>query len=320
MAPVYVGLTDKAFLRLHHGYGAPVISQTVTIMANRLTDDQLSEMYAQLRSGPFMRRVRRPRVPFARWRWVLADTALPLALERAAIDDAAALAWANDQAQYPLDPENGYGWRLSAVPTRSGGMVCSCVASHAIADGHAGLMAAIGLVQPELATTAGLDDAVRLRDELKDGVSRGIAVAREVVSEARRAYRDPAHRTAIRRALAKGDAAPESPPLGWREGSVLATFDAAHWKDLAAQRGGSPNTLYLALVADLLRHCGSIGETTPLVLMTAVRILREQDQIDSNSFARVPIVVQREWLDRFDLAPLRAASKAGFGSVHGVGS
>ncbi|MFE9582344.1 hypothetical protein ACFYO1_38615 [Nocardia sp. NPDC006044] len=320
MAPVYVGLTDKAFLRLHHGYGAPVISQTVTIMANRLTDEQLSEMYAQLRSGPFMRRVRRPRVPFAKWRWVLADTALPLALERAAIDDAAALAWANDQAQYPLDPENGYGWRLSAVPTRSGGMVCSCVASHAIADGHAGLMAAIGLVQPELATTEGLDDVVRLRDELKDGLNRGIAVAREVVSEARRAYRDPLHRRAIRHALAKGEKAPEPPPLGWREGSVIATFDAAHWKELAAQRGGSPNTLYLALVADLLRHCGSVGETTPLVLMTAVRILREQAQIDSNSFARVPITVQREWLDRFDLAPLRAASKAGFGSVHGVGA
>lgn len=320
MAPVYVGLTDKAFLRLHHGYGAPVISQTVTIMANRLTDDQLSEMYATLRSGPFMRRVHRPRVPFARWRWVLADTALPLSLEHAAIDDADALAWANDQAQYPLDPERGYGWRLSAVPTRSGGMVCSCVASHAIADGHAGLMAAIGLVQPELATTEGLDDVVDVRADLQDGLRRGVAVAREAVSEARRAAKDPTHRAALRKALSGRGSAPEPTPLGWRERSVIATFDAAQWKDIAAQRGGTPNTLYLALVADLLRHCGLVGEDDPLVLMTAVRILREQDQIDSNSFARVPIVVQREWLDRLDLAPLRAASKAGFGSVHAVGS
>ncbi|MEU7143131.1 hypothetical protein ABZ942_27045 [Nocardia sp. NPDC046473] len=319
-APVYVGLTDKAFLRLHHGFGAPVISQTVTVLANQLTEDELRAMYTQLRSGPFMRRVRRPRVPFARSRWVLADTALPLCLERAAIDDGDALAWANDQAQYPLDPERGYGWRLSAVPTRSGGMVCSCVASHAIADGHAGLMAAIGLVQPELATTAGLDEVGRLRDDLKDGTSRGVAVVREVVSEARRAYRDPAHRKAIRQALARRAATPEPTPLGWREGSIIATFDAGQWQDLAAERGGSPNTLYLALVADLLRHCGSVGETAPLVLMTAVRILREQDQIDSNSFARVPIVVQREWLDQYDLAPLRAASKAGFGAVHGVGA
>lgn len=320
MAPVYVGLTDKAFLRLHHGHGAPVISQTVTVLANALTEDELRQMYAQLRSGPFMRRVRRPRVPFARWRWVLADTALPLTMEHAAIDDADALAWANDQAQYPLDPEQGHGWRLSAVPTRSGGMVCSCVASHAIADGHAGLMAAIGLVQPELAKTEGLDDVGRLRDDLKDGATRGIAVAREVVSEARRAYRDPAHRAAIRQAMSGRGPTHEPTPLGWREGSIIATFDAAQWKELAAQRGGSANTLYLALVADLLRHCGSVGETAPLVLMTAVRILREQDQIDSNSFARVPIMVQREWLDRFDLGPLRAASKAGFGAVHGVGS
>ncbi|WP_194834223.1 hypothetical protein [Nocardia sp. XZ_19_369] len=320
MAPVYVGLTDKAFLRLHHGYGAPVISQTVTVLANRLTEDELGEMYAQLRSGPFMRRVRRPRVPFARWRWVLADTALPLHLEHAAIDDADALAWASDEAQYPLDPERGYGWRLSAVPTRSGGMVLSCIASHAIADGHAGLMAAIGLVQPELATTEGLTDAVTFRDDLKDGTRRGITVAREVVSEARRARRDPSHRKAIRRALSGRCSTQPSAPLGWHEGSVIATFDAARWKDLAAQRGGTANTLYLALVADLLRHCGLIGETGPLVLMTAVRILREQDQIDSNSFARVPIVVQREWLDQFDLAPLRAASKAGFGSVRGVGA
>ncbi|WP_069165052.1 hypothetical protein [Nocardia altamirensis] len=320
MPPVYVGLTDKAFLRLHHGYGAPVISQTVTVLHHRLTDEQLTSMYEALRAGPFQRRVHRPGVPFARWRWVLAEDALPLSLEHAAIDDADALAWANDQAQYPLDPERGYGWRLSAVPTRSGGMVCSAVASHAIADGHAGLMAAIGLVQPELATTEGLVETVQLRTELKEGVQRGMAVAREVVSEARRAVKDPAHRAAVRTALTGHRAKHASAPLGWREGSVIATFDAAQWKNLAAQRGGSTNTLYLALVADLMRHCTLVGENGPLVLLTAVRRLREENQIDSNSFARVPIVVQREWLDRFDLAPLRVASKASFEAVHEVGS
>ncbi|ASF09876.1 hypothetical protein NBRGN_045_00860 [Nocardia brasiliensis NBRC 14402] len=320
MSPVYVGLTDKAFLRFHHGHGVPVISQTVVVLANRLTEDQLRSMYEILCAGPSMRRVHRPAVPFARWRWVPADAALPLSLDHAAIDECDMLAWANTQAHYPLDPENGYGWRMSAVPTRSGGMVWSVIASHAIADGHAGLMAIAGLVHPELATTASLGAVIDHRGDLLDGLRRSIAVARGVTAEVRRMARDPQHRAAVRRALTARESAPAGEPLGWREGSVVVTFDAAQWNARAAQRGGSPNTLYLAMVADLLRHCALVGPDGALVLLTAVRILREQDQADSNSFARVPIVVDPAWLDRGDLAPLRLASKAAFANAHDVGS
>lgn len=320
MSPVYVGLTDKAFLRFHHGHGVPVISQTIAVLEHRLSDEQLRSMYEILCAGAGARRVYRPAVPFARWRWVPAQDALPLSVDLAAIDEGDVLAWANTQAQYPLDPENGYGWRMSAVPTRSGGMVWSVIASHAIADGHAGLMAMAALVHPELASAAALGAVIDRRGDLRDGLRRSVAVARGVATEARRMVRDPAHRTAVRRALTAREPVPAGEPLGWREGSVAVTFDAVQWNTRAAQRGGSPNTLYLALVADLLRHCSLVGPDGALVLLTAVRILREQDQADSNSFARVPIVVDPAWLDSGDLAPLRMASKAAFANVHDVGS
>lgn len=318
-APVYVNLTDKAFLRLHHGYGMPVVTQTLTILRTRLTVDQLNSMHALLRSGPLTRRVHRSFVPFARARWLPADTALPLYLAPDPIADADALTWANEQAQYRLDPDAGYGWRLSAAPTRSGGMVVCLTKSHAVADGHAGLLAEAGLVDPALATQHGLDAEVGLRDELADGARRGITVARQAITEVRRAARDPKHREAVRAALFAREPEPEPDPRGWREQSVVVTFDAAQWLSAADRDGGTANTLYLALTADLLRRCPLVDNIPP-VLTPAVRILREHDQHDANSFTRVPIVVQREWLDSHDLTSLRAASKAAFAAVATVGS
>ncbi|MFI6169186.1 hypothetical protein ACIBCN_20570 [Nocardia sp. NPDC051052] len=318
-APVYVNLTDKAFLRLHHGYGMPVVTQTLTVLGRRPSDEQLNSMYAQLRSGPLTRRVHRSTVPFARARWVHADTALPLSVGTDPIDESDALTWANEQAQYRLDPDAGYGWRLSAVPTHSGGMVVCLTKSHAVADGHAGLMAEAGLVDPELVTNGGLDTEVGVWNELADGAHRGVAVVRQAFTEMRRAARDPRHRAAVRAALFSRAPEPEPDPRGWHEQSVVVTFDAAQWKSAAERDGGTTNTLYLALTADLLRRCPLIDNIPP-VLTPAVRILREHDQQDANSFTRVPVVVQREWLDNRDLIALRAVSKAAFEAVSTVGS
>ncbi|MEV6554307.1 hypothetical protein AB0M22_01210 [Nocardia sp. NPDC051756] len=319
VGPVYVNLTDKAFLRLHHGYGMPVVTQTLTVLGRRPGDDQLAEMHALLKSGPLARRVRRSVVPFARARWVPADDALPLDVAPEPIDAADALTWANEQAQYRLDPDGGFGWRLSAVPTHSGGMVVCLTKSHAVADGHAGLMAEAGLVDPALATNAGLDAEIGMWEELSDGYRRGIDIARQAFTEMRRAARDPLHRAAVRTALFSRPPEPMPDPKGWHEQSAVVTFDAAQWKSAAERDGGTTNTLYLALTADLLRRCPLIDNIPP-VLTPAVRILRERDQPDSNSFTRVPIVVQREWLDAHDLVALRAVSKAAFAAVATVGS
>ncbi|WP_228819042.1 hypothetical protein [Nocardia transvalensis] len=319
-APVYVNLTDKGFLRLHRGNGTPVIGQILAVLDHRLTDEQLISMYRLRTAGSSMRRVYRPIVPFARWRWVPTDTALPLTVERAAIDEVDVLAWANEQAQFPLDPAGGYGWRLSAVPLRSGGMAVSIIADHAIADGHAGLMGLTGMVDPEFATKDGLGKVVDLRGDLADGMRRSVLVARQAASELRRAARDPQHRAAIGRALLTREPVVEPEPMGWRETSVVVSIDAQHWKQVAARHGGTSNTLYLALAADTLRRCSLIGPDTPLVLATAVRLLREHNQHDSNSFSRVPVPVQREWLDRRELDPIRRMSKAAFANANEVGS
>ncbi|WP_069162217.1 hypothetical protein [Nocardia altamirensis] len=317
-APVYVNLTDKAFLRLHHGYGLPVITQTLTFVERRLSDAQLNAMYTLLKAGPLTRRVRRPAVPFARARWVPTDSALPLSVESDPIPDADAMAWANRQAQFPLDPDAGYGWRLSAVPTSSGGMIVCLSKSHAVADGHAGLMAEAGLVDPERATKGALATAVGFRDELADGMHRATTIAKQAFSEMRRANQDPLHRKAVVTALTTREPKTAQGSAEWQEQSAVLTFDAAQWRAIAARDGGTANTLYLALTADLLRNCPLIDGIPP-VLTPAVRILREHNQSDANSFTRVPVVVQRDWLDNHDLTALRAASKGAFAAADTVG-
>ncbi|MFE7802593.1 hypothetical protein [Nocardia sp. NPDC057440] len=135
-----LSVVDEIFLRTHRGLGTPIALQGLWRTADRIDPRLLQEVHTALRTGPLGRRVIRPRVPGARRSWRPNTRAHPLDSTTQPIPAETLLDWADSRGA-DLDPEFGPGWRLSAVALDDGGTLVSLACSHAIADGRALVLA-----------------------------------------------------------------------------------------------------------------------------------------------------------------------------------
>ncbi|MFC9360444.1 hypothetical protein ACFTZB_28220 [Rhodococcus sp. NPDC057014] len=296
-----LSVVDEMFLRTHRGWGTPIVMQGLWRTDGRVDSSTLDTLIADLARGPLGRRVVRPRVPGARPRFEPSADAFPV--EYAEIGAGAVLAWADEQASLPVDPERGPGWRLACARPAEGGTVLSLVCSHVIADAR-GLAAAIAAalqgappsdVGGAEGTVADMWDATRLARRVTEGTAR--AVAGLVVSGSRRAE--------LRRFLhVSGKASPGTlchSPVG-----VVLDVDAERWDTVAEQAGGTPNSLFLTVVAELARRD---GETRPLTISVPMDLRGKGDPPGTaNSVA----VVEVDVTPQDTVADVRAASRAAF--------
>jgi len=252
-----LGVVDEIFLRGHRGLGTPNVLQGLWRTADRVDPDLLLRLHDALRTGDLGRRVVRPRVPGARPFWRPNRRAHPLALSTAPLSAAHALTWADEQGA-DLDPEFGPAWRLSATPVDDGGTIIALTCSHVIADAR-------GLIFAASRALAGLEshDGGAPGDETRESV--------EVVSE----WRDAARQWSIilggtLRALCGRIRRPAPAPRGPVPNierarpdepvpvfSVVARCDAAAWDRVADEHGGTANSLFIHLVAAILRTAGA---------------------------------------------------------------
>ncbi|BAH53881.1 hypothetical protein [Rhodococcus opacus] len=296
-----LSVVDEMFLRTHRGWGTPIVMQGLWRTDGRVDDATLESLIADLARGPLGRRVVRPRVPGARPRFEPSADAFPV--EYAEIDAGAVLAWADEQASLPVDPERGPGWRLACARPAGGGTVLSLVCSHVIADAR-GLAAAIAVAlrggRPTYpgggaGTVADVWDATRLARRVTEGTAR--AVAGLAVSGSRRAE--------LRRFLhVSGKASPGTlcrSPVG-----AVLDLDADRWDAAADRAGGTPNSLFLSVAAEVARRD---GETRPLTISVPMDLRGKSDAPDTaNSVAMVEVLVS----PRDTVADVRAASRAAF--------
>ncbi len=292
----------------------------------RVEDPALESLRANLARGPLGVRVVRPRIPGARPRFEPTTAAFPV--EYSEIDAAAVLAWADEQASLPVNPEHGPGWRLTCARLGDGGTVLSLVCSHVVADAQ-GLSAAIaaalqgvtaaalqgvtaaalqGTAEPDGGLTGGstaadMRDAAQLAGRVTAGTA--CAVAGLVVSGRRRAE--------LRRFLHAGDKmrsettilseTPCHSPV-----TAVLDVDAEQWDTAAERACGTANSLFLSVVAESARRD---GESRPLTISVPMD-LRPHDNSAStaNSIAMVEVNISPQ----DTVADVRAASRAAFSS------
>ncbi|MFE3546081.1 hypothetical protein ACFXK0_24230 [Nocardia sp. NPDC059177] len=284
-------VVDEIFLRTHRGMGTPIALQGLWRIPDAMDPALLHAIHTHLRTGPLARRVAASRVPGARRTWQLNTRAHPLDLHgftppsttatatepgplapsantsarfTAAVPPAAAstsaaitpavaggeplgeeaiLPWA-DLLGCGLDPEFGPGWRLSAAALHNGGTVVALTCSHALADAR-GLIHAVATALDQLATGHPVEPTrTSGRSDWADARAQWSTI---ITGTAR----------ALRRGLPKPPATvePDTTP-GRTVHSTLLTFDAAAWDGTAADAGGTPNSLFIHLVANILWESG----------------------------------------------------------------
>jgi hypothetical protein len=257
--------------------GHPPCVGVVRRFRERVSDEALADYAAKLAANPngVGRRVAAARIPGARARWRPANSLPLLRVEREPLAKADLATLIDEEISAHPDPSRDAGWRLSALTDSDGGTVVVTWLHHAYGDGRAILEHAFAPVPDD--HVPGPQTPVRAVHELgdivtraRDGVTGSARLAREA---ALRGWRIPHSDLArLRPALAALRTRDSIGTHSQRRIVALARMDIRTWKRAAAARGGTGNTLLIAVLANLLHVArGSRGETQrPLRLLLPV--------------------------------------------------
>ncbi|MFI9487194.1 hypothetical protein ACIG47_12460 [Promicromonospora sp. NPDC052451] len=341
---------DDMFLRRHDGAASPAVNQVLWRLDGPYDADRLRDLAEGIAAGALHRRVVRARVPGARHRWAPAGTLPVLDLQTAAVPDDGIGSWAQAQADVPLNPARGRSWRLAAADVVAAGDddgavvggIVSLTCAHAVADGAALIDALVRastradpivVPPPERGGRALLADAA-------DAAGQAAAVARWAQARARQAARARRAAEADAGTAAGADAgagagtgaaaepaaapapagqpAPETlgspvPDPAWRVPVLHVELPSDRVAEAAAERGGTPNTWFVAFLARLVHATGRFpGEPVPVALPVATR---EPDDPRANSTKIARVTLPAEVLSARDLGWVRAAAKEAYAAV-----
>ncbi|WP_149361119.1 hypothetical protein [Lolliginicoccus suaedae] len=274
----YLSLVDMHFLRTHRGHGMPVVMQGIWMFDETVDETTLSQLHRRLASGPLNRRVIKPLVPGARHYWALGSSIAPIHYTRHAIPRDRVIEWADERTLTRLNPEHGIGWELSVARIDDGGTIISLVCSHALTDAR-GLIAALdAAVTGKQESRAGLVRRRSLGNELRDAATQywqfliGSLLAfyaifvqgtnrDEIVRHMRRNRVD-----VLRRKRAATIAGSGQLPAHWREATTIIDVMASEWDAVAARSNGTPNSLLVCVVSNLMYSSGAKGLHEPVTI------------------------------------------------------
>lgn len=268
-----LSVVDEIFLRTHRGWGDPVVMQGLWRCPGRVEPALLEEVRATLAHGRLGRGVVRSRVPLARPRFVVDSSAHPI--DYRTIASSTLLEWADEQAALDVDPETGPGWRMFAAYLDDGGTVVSLVCSHVIADAR-GLISAIA---DALAGNTRPPTPDRDTSDVRDALALTTRVTWRTATAVAGLVRHPSRRRELK--SAEHTSAP--PRVSCTR--VIAEIDASDWTVCAARDGGTSNSLFLSVVAELAR----MDDTEPVALSIPMDV-RSSDGVD-NAIAMVEVTV-----------------------------
>lgn len=231
-----------------------------------LTRDELEAYGQRMTANPFGvgRRVVRPRVPGARMRWEPLADMPPLYIYDHPHDLESLHELICQEVSADIDPLNGVGWRIAAAPDGNGGTLVVNWASHAFGDARHMLekvfCAAGSQSQPDVeialhsplrrGAANEIGDVVR---RVRRGLTGSVRLGREAIaapwsqeSKTELLRVSPAIAAYRRRERQVG-------ALSRKRTVAMVSVKHADWKHAANTRGGSSNSLFLAVLANLLR-------------------------------------------------------------------
>lgn len=237
--------TDEMLYGAERRLGSSRIIQVLWRFPAEVPATALREEWVRLNRGRLSRRVAPATVPGARRRWVAASNAAPPREYTERLTDENVMDWIDRQAREPLPAGSAALWRLACAPYRDGSLV-SLTVPHFRCDGL-GVFAALAA-----ADAAGDAEPGLLPGDLGDLAGQaGRALARSP-GWAFRLATDRGFRRELRDALRSG-----AGPVAGSEprffSTVIVAVDAADWETQARACGGTVNSLFVEIAANLVR-------------------------------------------------------------------
>ena len=304
-------IDQASFLSLR-AVGRQQLGQLVWVYEHPVDYDALRRFHRNYGHGLVGRLIERSALPFGRHRWVAAEgTTSDLEVAQPRPRDELN-AWMDEQAELPIDPEFGPGWRVSVLPMTDGSTAVSAVLSHTLADGI-GLL----LTSAQAATGQTRDFGYpaprsrRKRRALASDAAQSIRdlpeLGRTAVAAAKLAYkRRDDFKSGASEAAPTGAGGPD-------ENVIVPTaslfVSADDWDARANALGGNSYSLMAAFVSRFAIRIGRHRADGAVSLLVAMSERTENDT-RANAVSLATVVVDPAPVTQ-DLAAVRAAMKLG---------
>ncbi|MFH0245743.1 hypothetical protein ACGRHY_25750 [Streptomyces sp. HK10] len=294
--------TDEMLHRAATDLGSSRVVQILWRLPVPVPARELQAEWRRLDSGLLSRRAVRAHLPGARRKWVPAANTHPLHLDDRPLTDGTAPQWIDTQVRVPLAPDSTELWRLAAAPHHEGSLV-SLTVPHFRSDGL-GLLNAIAARTP----------ARRPRGPCDSDAAEALGQAARAVAQSAgwllHLAHDPRQRALIGAALRRPPAAATPPARPQFFSTAIFTVDAARWQECARGHGGTDNTLFLQIAANLVRARVPRADRDGIRVGIPTSLRHEADDERANALVVVPLGMPGGPASHGGLSDTRQAAKA----------
>ena len=252
-------------------------------------------------------------LPFARHRWVSvpgapSDLTISEPRGRSELTD-----WVDEQAQLPMDPEWGPGWRISVLPMTDGSTAVSLSGSHALGDGIAAAVRVVETVMgnrsdlgypPPLSRTRRQAVVADVRQAVRDfpEAARALVALMKLLKRRRTepAAQQPRALTAIPASeLKKNVMLP----------GVFVTLDIAEWDSIAEKLGGNGHSLLAGFAAKVAAGIDRVGPDGSVTVLIPISERQSFDDDRANAVSMGTAKIDPKGIED-DLTAARSAMRA----------
>jgi hypothetical protein len=279
--------TDEMLYHSGANLGSWRVVQVLWRFSSEVPASALRAEWERLNRGRLSRQVTPSAVPGARRRWVSASNQEPLHVDVGTLDEADVIAWMDAQVRALAGVGSTSLWRLASARFR-GGTLVSLTVPHYRSDGL-GLFAALEARHCP-GTGRGPSTAGLLWSDLGDALGQTVLAVAGSADVAARTLLDMERRSSIRAALRRRPPAPAS--SGPRHFSTaIFELDASSWEEAAGARGGTVNSLFVEIAANLVRTRVPRDEAATIQVGIPMSLRGSPDDGRANALVVVPAEV-----------------------------
>ncbi|MBP2327239.1 hypothetical protein JOF56_007624 [Kibdelosporangium banguiense] len=288
--------TDEMLVGSSAALGSARIIQVLWRFGTEVPGSALAAEWERLNRGRLSRRPASAMLPGARRKWRQASNTELLHVDSQPLADRDVLGWLDRQVSVPLQVESNELWRLAAVPYREGTLV-SLTVPHFRADGL-GVFAALRPRAPRLMP----------RSDLRDDVFEAVGQATRAFTGTLRWLGDPARRNAAMAALRNGHSGQTKVSEPRFFVSAVFDVDADEWQKRAEEHGGTTNSLFVEIAANLVRARVPV-DRAEINVGIPVNLRKNDEDSRANALVVVPLAVAAGEPRHVDLTETRQRTK-----------
>lgn len=289
---------DQTAFELLRATGRGQLIQGVWIYDHPVDTAGLAGFHTRLGTGLFGRLIERSPLPFGRARWVsLPGPQSPIITESRPRPRSDLMAWADEFATRPIDPQRGPGWLIGVLPLTDGSTAITIVCSHCLVDGGGSMVATWSAVT---GNQRHLGYPTANSRTLAQAVSEDLRASAQELPRLLSALKDAGTHALRRRRQTATPTPPVRPVLPSSDAddaiveipSVVAFVDTDEWDAKAESLGGNTYSLVAGFAAKLAAQLGRRRPSDGTVTLVMARNARESlddDRALAMTFASVGV-------------------------------